>query len=184
MIIKRIGVMSLAKLMAVTYAAIGLIFGGFVALFGLLGGGAMMAALTMSLSHDVGTGGFFALSGEMGIADLGTTAAVSRAGAAGFNSIRLDLGSRNVFAREDKLSVGLAMPMAVSSGSADMTVPVRLADGGTEVRAVGINLAPEERQMDLSISYQVPMSETSELMFEVVRAQNYGNLTERNQAQL
>ena len=44
MIIKRIGVMSLAKLMAVTYAAIGLIFGGFVALFGLLGGGAMMAA--------------------------------------------------------------------------------------------------------------------------------------------
>lgn len=139
-------------------------------------GGATMAALTMSLSHDVGTGGFFALSGEMGIADLGTTAAVSRAGAAGFNSIRLDLGSRNVFAREDKLSVGLAMPMAVSSGSADMTVPVRLADGGTEVRAVGINLAPEERQMDLSISYQVPMSETSELMFEVVRAQNYGNI--------
>lgn len=45
-------------------------------------GGATMAALTMSLSHDVGTGGFFALSGEMGIADLGTTAAVSRAGAA------------------------------------------------------------------------------------------------------
>jgi subtilase-type serine protease len=68
------------------------------------------------------------------------------------------------------------MPMAVSAGSADMTVPVRLADGATEVRAVGIDLAPQERQLDLSLSYQVPMSDTSELMFEVVRAQNYGNI--------
>ena len=91
-------------------------------------GGATMAALTMSLSHDVGTGGFFALSGEMGIADLGATTAISRVGSASFNSLRLDVGSRDVFGRGDRLAVGLAMPMAVSSGSADMTVPVRLAD--------------------------------------------------------
>jgi subtilase-type serine protease len=58
-----------------------------------------------------------------------------------------------------------------------MTVPVRLADGGTEVRSVGINLAPEERQMDLSISYQVPMSDNSELMFEILHAENYGNIS-------
>ncbi len=49
----------------------------------------------------MGEGGFFALSGEMGIADLGTTAAVSRAGTANFNSLRLDLGSRGVFAQDD-----------------------------------------------------------------------------------
>lgn len=139
-------------------------------------GGATMAALTMSLSHDVGSGGFFALSGEMGIADLGTTSAISQVSSANFNSLRLDVGSRDVFGKGDRLSVGLAMPMAVSSGSADMTVPVRLADGGTEVRAVGIDLSPQERQLDLSISYQMPISETSELMFEVVHAQNYGNI--------
>ena len=39
-------------------------------------GGATMAALTVSLSHDVGTGGFFALSGEMGIADLAAPTAI------------------------------------------------------------------------------------------------------------
>lgn len=139
-------------------------------------GGATMAALTLSLSHDVGTGAFFALSGEMGIADLAAPTAISRVGTASFNSVRLDVGGRDVFGKGDRLSVGVAMPMAVSSGSADMTVPVRLADGRSEVRAVGINLAPEERQMDLSISYQIPMSDTSELMFEVVRAQNYGNI--------
>jgi len=43
-------------------------------------------------------------------------------------------------------------------------------------RAVSIDLAPQERQMELSISYQVPMSESSELLFEVVHAENYGNI--------
>lgn len=139
-------------------------------------GGATMAALTVSLSHDVGAGGFFALSGEMGMADLAAPTAISRVSTANFNSLRLDVGSRDVFGAGDRLSVGVAMPMAVSSGSADMTVPVRLADGGTEVRAVGINLAPEERQMELSVSYQVPVSDSSELMFEVLHAENYGNI--------
>ncbi len=139
-------------------------------------GGASMAALTLSLSHDMGTGGFFALSGEMGVADLGAPAAISRVSAAKFDSLRLDVGSRSVFARGDRLSVGIAMPMAVSAGSAEMTVPVRLAEGGTEVRAVGIDLAPQERQMEVSIGYQVPMGAASELMFEVVHAQNYGNI--------
>ena len=44
MIIKRIGIVSLAKLMGVLYAAIGLLVGGVFALFSLLGGGAMMAS--------------------------------------------------------------------------------------------------------------------------------------------
>jgi hypothetical protein len=139
-------------------------------------GGATMAALTMSLAHDLGQGGFFAVSGEMGMADLGTTAAVSSISQTSFNSVRLDLGGRDVFGKGDRLSVGVALPMAVNSGAASMTVPVRLADGGTEVRSVGINLAPEERQVDLSISYRIPMSDQSELMLEVLHADNYGNV--------
>lgn len=43
MVINRIGVMSLAKLMGVMYAGIGLVFGALYALFAVLGGGAMMA---------------------------------------------------------------------------------------------------------------------------------------------
>jgi subtilase-type serine protease len=138
-------------------------------------GGALMAALTVSLSHDVGEGGFFALSGEMGIADLGTTAAISNTSQAQFNSLRLDFGGRSVLARDDRLTFGLAMPLAVTSGAADMIVPVSMSDGGAEVRSVGLDLAPEERQMELSVSYQVPMSDTSEFLMEVVHAENYGN---------
>lgn len=139
-------------------------------------GGANMAALTVALSNDGGDGGFFALSGEMGIADLGTPTAISTVSVARFNSLRLDLGSRSVFSGEDRLTLGISMPIAVTSGSANMIVPVSLAEGGTEVRAVDINLAPEERQMEVSISYQMPMSEQSEFLMEVVHAENYGNV--------
>jgi hypothetical protein len=44
MVIKRIGVISCAKVMAVLYAGIGLVIGGLYALFALIGGGAMMAS--------------------------------------------------------------------------------------------------------------------------------------------
>lgn len=43
MVIRKIGVLSLGKLMAVMYAGIGLLFGVLYALFALVGGGAMMA---------------------------------------------------------------------------------------------------------------------------------------------
>jgi hypothetical protein len=44
MVIRRIGVVSLAKIMGVLYAGIGLLIGICFALFSLLGGGAMMAS--------------------------------------------------------------------------------------------------------------------------------------------
>ncbi|MCU0902901.1 MAG: S8 family serine peptidase [Tabrizicola sp.] len=140
-------------------------------------GGASMASVTLALSTDTGeAGGFFALSGEMGVADLGTTTAITRAGTARFDSVRLDLGGRSVLAKDDRLSFGVAMPIAVTSGTADMQMPVALAGGGAEVRSVGIDLAPSERQIDLSISYALPMTEQSEFMVELIRAENYGNI--------
>lgn len=140
-------------------------------------GGASMASVALALSTDTGdAGGFFALSGEMGVADLGTTTAITSAGTAQFNSVRLDLGGRGVLAKDDRLTFAVAMPIAVTSGQADMQVPVPQAGGGAEVRSVGIDLAPSERQVDLSIGYAVPMSEQSEFLLELVRAENYGNV--------
>ena len=43
MVIRRVGVVSLAKLMGLMYAAIGLLFGVVYALFAVIGGGAMLA---------------------------------------------------------------------------------------------------------------------------------------------
>lgn len=139
-------------------------------------GGASMASVTLAVSTDTGAGGFFALSGEMGVADLGSTTAISSTGQAQFNAMRLDLGSRDVLAAGDKLTFGVAMPIAVTSGGADMMVPVATTSGRSEVRSVGIELAPQERQMDLSISYATPTGKQSEFLMELVHATNFGNI--------
>jgi subtilase-type serine protease len=138
-------------------------------------GGADMAAVTLGLSHDVGSGGFFALSGEFGVADMATPAAMSSVSSAEFNSVSLDVGGRDVFAKGDRLTVGVSMPIAVTNGSASMVVPVALGDGRSEVRSLSVDLAPSERQIDLSIGYQMPMGKASEMLFEIVHAENYGN---------
>ena len=47
--------------------------------------------------------------------------------------------------------------------------------GRSEMRSLAFDLAPSERQVDLSVSYQAPMGENSELLVELVHARNCGN---------
>ncbi|HMS94304.1 MAG TPA: S8 family peptidase [Tabrizicola sp.] len=137
--------------------------------------GAAMASVMLALSSDTGEGGFFALSGELGVADLGTTAAIASSGSTSFNAVRLDLGGRDVMTEDDRLSLGISLPIAVTSGSAEMLVPVASASGAAETRSIGIDLAPQDRQIDLSISYGVPTGNRSEFRIELVHSMNYGN---------
>ena len=139
------------------------------------GSGAEMASVTLGLTHDVGQGAFFSLSGEVGVADLVTPAALASVSTADFNSVRLDIGGRDVFAKGDRVTFGVSMPIAVTHGSASMVVPVALGEGRSEMRSLAIDLAPTERQIDMSIGYQVPMSDQSEFLLELVHAENYGN---------
>lgn len=88
----------------------------------------------------------------------------------------MDLGTRNLFARDDRLAVGLSMPVAITSAEARMDVPVALGQGRSELRTLSLDLAPAERQVDLSISYQMPKGDRSEFLLELVHAENHGNL--------
>jgi hypothetical protein len=64
MVIRRIGVLSLAKIMGVLYAGLGLIVGVCFALFSVLGGGAMMA----SGQEGAGPGGGLMMGMGLGMA--------------------------------------------------------------------------------------------------------------------
>ena len=62
MVIKSIGPLSLAKLMGLLYAGLGLIFGAMFALFSLVGGGAMMAAANQDSATGAGMMAGFGLA--------------------------------------------------------------------------------------------------------------------------
>lgn len=134
-----------------------------------------MVALELGLSQDLGGGAFLALGGEIGVADLGGSSGPASAGSARFDAVSLDIGARGVFASGDRLTLGVAMPTAVTSGSGTINLPVALAAGGVEFQSVDLDLAPADRQVNVSVSYQVPVGEKQEVLFEVLHAENFGN---------
>jgi hypothetical protein len=137
--------------------------------------GANLLSLQLGLSADLGEGSFVTLSGELGLASLGEQAALSKVSTAGFNSLSVGFGSREVFAAGDKLAFGVSMPIAVTSGSADLVLPVNGRSSREAFSPVNIDLSPSDRQVDLSISYQRPLAPGLELAVELVHAENYGN---------
>ncbi len=145
--------------------------------FGATGGGAGadMLALQLGLSQSLGSTGFLSLSGEVGIANLGTQAALTHVSTAGFNSVALDIGSREVFAAGDRLAFGVSMPVAVTSGHAQIVLPVARSALSKSFEAIELNLAPSDREVDMRISYQRPLSPGVEMLVELVHAENFGN---------
>ncbi|MFO1176347.1 MAG: S8 family peptidase [Paracoccaceae bacterium] len=139
------------------------------------GGGTQMASLELGLTQDIGRGGFVTLSGEVGLASLGSQAALSDVSQAVFNSVNLDIGQHDMFTDGDRLSLGVGMPVAVTSGSARLVVPVVHDLGTSSFDSVGLDLAPEHRQVNLALTYQRPLAEGSELMLQLVHADNFGN---------
>jgi len=148
--------------------------------FGLGGAaGSEIAGLTFGLGRDSGAG-FLALTAETGLARIAAPGGVTRAGEVRYDSLGLALGGRGVLARGDRLTLGLALPVAVRAGRARMTLPVALsaAPGGApaaETREIAFGLAPEARQIDLSLDYQLPLGRGAELLLGLRHAENFGN---------
>ncbi|MGB3146762.1 MAG: hypothetical protein WBA91_03265, partial [Paracoccaceae bacterium] len=96
---------------------------------------------------------------------------------ASFNSVTLDIGQSNVFAKGDRLALGIGMPIAVTSGRATITLPVASGRSASSVSfaPVAIDLSPEQRQKDLSLTYQREIGDGAELIFSLIHAENYGN---------
>ena len=137
--------------------------------------GADLVSVQLGLAQDLGQSGFLTMGAEFGLASLGTQAALSNVSAAGFNSVSVSFGNREVFARGDKLAFGVSMPIAVTSGHADLAIPVSGRSSREAFSPVNLDLSPADRQVDMSISYQRPLAPGLELAVELVHAENYGN---------
>lgn len=141
------------------------------------GGGSTAASLTLGLRGGLGTDGFVRLSAEIGLADASGNGALTAVGQMGFDSFGAEIGQSNLFAANDRFSIGVATPVSVTSGQASAALPVRDVNGITQLSELAIPLSPDERELDLKISYQVPLSDRTDLRLDVVHAANYGNRT-------
>lgn len=137
-------------------------------------GGAMMASVSLGVTQDLGATAFLALSGEIGLTDLGGASSLGDAGTARFDSAAFKIGRSDVFAKGDRLTIGVALPVAVASGETTIDLPVVRA-GAAAFEPVALNLAPESRQLDLEVAYQTALTDGLEMKLSVAHSDNFGN---------
>lgn len=145
-------------------------------LAGLTDAGSDMVALDLGLSAALGEAGFLRLSGQMGLAKPRGTGAFAELDDSRFDSLSLDIGRDNAFQSGDRLTLGLALPVAMTSGRAAMDLPMTRSSGEIVFDRVGIDLAPSARQMDLSLNYDVDLGRGTTMTLGAVHAVNHGHV--------
>ncbi|MCB6177141.1 S8 family serine peptidase [Rhodobacter sp. Har01] len=139
------------------------------------GGGTAMAALTLGMRSSLRGDGFLQVGAELGLAQASGGGALTEVGRMAFDSFGAEIGSRNVFSRGDRLTLGLSAPLAVSAGTARARLPVLSTDGRTRMADIALPLAPEAREMDLRIGYDIPLARGADLRLDLIHAANFGN---------
>jgi subtilase-type serine protease len=137
--------------------------------------GAMMASVSLGLTQDLGANAFLALSGEVGMSDLGGATALSESTSARFDSAALTIGRSDVFAEGDRVTLSVSMPVAIASGRTVLDLPVYRQGAAMSYEAVALNLAPESRQMDFEIGYQAGLADGLEMKLSLAHSENFGN---------
>jgi subtilase-type serine protease len=135
---------------------------------GYAGSQSTVLAGELTWSAPIGPGMELALAAGYG----GTLAG----GDANFNSASITLGAGGVFAPSDRLSLSAGLPVAVSRGSTSMTLPVMTRDGTARFQTLDVDLAPQEREMRLGVSYEYPITAALGLNIGFAHARNFGHV--------
>ncbi len=133
------------------------------------------AALDVRVSQPFG-GGEVNLSGQWGLAEASGVTGFESLTPARFSRLGVDLGWRGALVAGDRLALGAALPLAVTGGQGVIALPVSRSAEQWSYEDVTVPLAPQARQVDLSVSYMVPLGHGHELALGAYRALNAGNV--------
>lgn len=98
----------------------------------------------------------------------------------GFDAYGVSLQGSGLLADGDRLVLAAALPLAVTQGTLTAALPVtRDADGAVQQSLVEIDLAPAQRQIDLSVEYGLPLTERTEVQLGAAVLRNSGHVAGR-----
>ncbi|MEE2946650.1 MAG: S8 family serine peptidase [Pseudomonadota bacterium] len=118
---------------------------------------------------------------EAGFASGREASALGQSANVIMNAASLSIAQQDLFKRGDSITASLALPAAISHGSTSIGLEVFAADGTTSMRHIPIDLSPEKREVRLSLTYQRPISDRSNLGVSFVHAQNRGHIAGRDE---
>ena len=144
---------------------------------GIGGTASTLAALELAYRRDVGRDGFFEVGGTFGMSPADRGPALTDRSAVQFNAFKVEAGQNSVLRQGDRISLGLSLPVAVTSGGAEIALPVSRSDGRVEHRSVGIDYAPQDREINLSLTYDTPVGRNAAIFVGAIHAANHGNIS-------
>jgi len=127
--------------------------------------------LLASLSTDIST----AVRGQFGNSFLPEGGPFDSMSDLTFNSLSAEIHLRNAFRHGDSFGFSVSLPTAVVGGSATMVLPMSRSAGLTVYDTLMIPMAPEDRQVDMTVSYLTSLGGRWEAVFEAVRSLNSNN---------
>jgi len=141
---------------------------------------ALAAAAAFELPGDA----VFRLDGRMGRATGGRVGDHVRLGMSAFDGYGASLAIGSAAAPGDLLTAYVRRPVAVSDGSAEITIARSSAIGGYDLMPVKIDLAPSARQVDFGVEYLLPTGRNAGVALAVRHAVNHGSVagTKRTEA--
>jgi len=127
---------------------------------------ALVAPLDTSMSLELGAG-FGSSLGETG----------GMAGSSQFNMASAALVRSNLAAKGDAFALNISLPVAISSGQSAVTLPVRMPTGASTQQDFAIDLAPEEREIQIGFSYTLALNAQSDMIVSAAMSDNVGNVS-------
>jgi len=108
-------------------------------------------------------------------ASAGNGGLVSGNSALTAQSFGVSFGNKEVYTKDDKITLTFKMPMQVTSGSTTMALTkIDRLTGVPSIVLQQVNLAPQAREMDFGVGYALPIAKNQKLALSAGYLMNYG----------
>ncbi len=141
------------------------------------GGGNTIVAGELGLGTQVSSRSRIELSASLGAGFANETTPGISSETALLNAATARLVSRDVFRRDDRLTFHVGLPVAVASGSTDVTLPVSTRSGIASFQSVEIDLAPADREARIGVEYEFSLARGTDMVLSAIHAENHGNVS-------
>ncbi len=119
------------------------------------------------------------LTGTLGVAMPQGDMPAMEMSTVNFNAMGISYAGRDVMSAGDRVSMGVSLPQVVHSGVAKVVLPTARGNGSTRFASLDVPLAPEQRQVDLTMTYAVPVAANAEVSFSAIHTLNEDHISGR-----
>ncbi|HSF92094.1 MAG TPA: hypothetical protein VLA51_07790, partial [Paracoccaceae bacterium] len=134
-------------------------------------------ALDLGYSLQVANGLRFNANAQFGTLDSSASGMWGAQDGTLFNAFGVNLEAGGVFTGADRLVLSVAQPLAITDGSMSLHMPVARDAGGNVAYSNSVlDLAPLERQMDISLEYGIPLWSQTDLRLGAAYSLNAGHI--------